>query len=167
VARAENIRTALESALRIPRTGIFFSSRRSGYPSAFLHNLKHNMVVHERTIFLALEFLDVPYLTDENERLDIERLDAGIWRVTARFGFREDPDISRILRQGAKCGLQIDLEMTSFFTSKAEVVSVTRPKWHSLRRGIFIWMLQNSPTIADYIRLPPDRVVELRTQVGV
>ncbi len=166
-ARADNIRTALGAALRVPRTGIFFSSRRSGYPSAFLHNLKHNMVVHERTIFLALDFLDIPYIMDEDERLDIERLEAGTWRVNARFGFREEPDISQILRQAAKCGLRIDLETTSFFTSKAEVVSVTKPKWHTFRRGIFIWMLQNSPTIADYIRLPPDRVVELRTQVGV
>ena len=166
-AKADNIRAALEGALRIPRTGIFFSSRRSGYPSAFLHNLKHNMVIHEKTIFLAVEFLDIPYVTDEDERLDIERLEAGTWRMTARFGFREEPDISQILRQAAKRGLRIDLETTSFFTSKAEVVSVTKPKWHSLRRGIFIWMLQNSPTIADYIRLPPDRVVELRTQVGV
>jgi KUP system potassium uptake protein len=165
-ARPDNVRAELASAIRIPRTGVFFSSRRSGYPSAFLHNLKHNMVIHERTIFLTVEFADTAYV-DDAERLDMERLDDGTWRVIACFGFREDPDISTILALAARRGLHIDPETASFFTSKGDIVSVSKPRGFGLRRKLFIWMLQNSPTVADYLGLPPDRVVELRTQLAV
>ncbi len=164
--RPENVRAGLASAVRIPRTGVFFSSRRTGYPSAFLHNLKHNMVMHERTIFLTVEFADTAYVEDA-ERLDMERLDDGTWRLIACFGFRENADIGKILELAARRGLHIDPDTASFFTSKGEIVSVSRPKGFGLRRKLFIWMLENSPTVADYLRLPPDRVVELRTQLAV
>jgi KUP system potassium uptake protein len=164
--RADVLSVGLACAVRIPRTGVFFSSRRTGYPSAFLHNLKHNMVVHEKTIFVNVEFADTPYVDDE-ERLEIDRLDEGRWRVTATFGFREDADVSSIIRLAALRGLRIDPETASFFTSKGELVSVTKPKGFGVRRMLFAWMLQNSPTVADYLRLPPDRVVELRNQVAV
>ncbi|HEX2829040.1 MAG TPA: KUP/HAK/KT family potassium transporter [Burkholderiales bacterium] len=165
-ARADIVRVGLSAAVRVPRTGVFFSSRRTGYPSAFLHNLKHNMVVHEKTVFVCIEFANVPYI-DDDERLDIERLDDSKWRVIAQFGFREDPDVAMIIRLAGLRGLRIDADTASFFTSKGELVSVTQPRGFGLRRKLFAWMLQNSPTVADYLRLPPDRVVELRTQVAV
>jgi KUP system potassium uptake protein len=166
-ARPETIRVGLDAAVKVPRTGVFFSSRRAGYPSAFLHNLKHNMVLHERCVFVSIEFVDAPYV-DDSERLDIDRSEGGLWRVNAKFGFREDPSIDRILELAAKRGLHIDPQSASFFTSKAEIVSITKPRrFFGWRRRLFMWMLQNSPTIADYLSLPPDRVVELRTQVAV
>ena len=164
--RVERVQTALAGAVKIPLTGIFFSASRTGYPSAFLHNLKHNRVVHERTIFMTVEFVDIPYV-DDLERLDIEKLDEGLWRVIAVFGFRETPDIATVLRLLGKRGLRIDVESASFFTSKAALVSVSRPRYFGVRRKLFAWMLQNSATVADYLRLPPHRVVELGTQVAV
>jgi KUP system potassium uptake protein len=165
-ARLESVETALSGALRIPRTGIFFSASRSGYPTAFLHNLKHNMVVHERTFFMTVEFVDAPYV-DDRERLDIERLGEGTWRVVASFGFRETPDVSRILKLLGARGLPIDVDSASFFTSKAALVSVTKPRYLGVPRRLFAWMLQNSATVADYMGLPPHRVVEVGTQVAV
>jgi KUP system potassium uptake protein len=165
-AREDNVKSRLGAAARVPRTGVFFSSRRTGYPTAFLHNLKHNMVVHEKTLFVTVEFLDVPYV-DDSDRLEIEKLGEGTWRIIAVFGFREEPDTGRIFRLAARRGVRIDMDTASFFTSKADVVSVTKPRGIGLRRKLFIWMLQNSPTVADYFQLPPDRVVEIRAQVGV
>jgi KUP system potassium uptake protein len=164
--RAERVQTALSGAVKIPLTGIFFSASKTGYPSAFLHNLKHNMVIHERTLFMTVDFVDIPYVDDE-ERLEIERLDHGFWRVNAIFGFREQPDIATILRLLGRRGIRIDVEQASFFTSKAALVSVTKPRYFGIRRKLFAWMLQNSATVADYLRLPPHRVVELGTQVAV
>jgi KUP system potassium uptake protein len=164
--RADSVSAGLSSAVRIPRTGVFFTSRRAGYPSAFLHNLKHNMVLHERTIFVVVQFAETPHV-DGAERLDIEKIDEGTWRVVAQFGFREDPDVGVILDEMARRGLRVDPELASFFTSKGEIVSVSKPRGFGLRRMLFMWMLQNAPTVADYLRLPPDRVVELRTQVAV
>jgi KUP system potassium uptake protein len=124
------------------------------------------MVIHERTLFMTVEFVDTPYVDDE-ERLDIEKLDDGTWRVIAVFGFRETPDIAVILKLLNKRGIRIEVDNASFFTSKAALVSVTKPRYFGIRRGLFAWMLQNSATVADYLSLPPHRVVELGTQVAV
>jgi KUP system potassium uptake protein len=124
------------------------------------------MVVHERCIFMNVEFAETAYV-DDAERLDIERLNEGTWRISASFGFREDPDIARILELAARRGVRIDPETASFFTSKGEIVFVSKARGLGLRRMLFAWMLQNSATVADYLRLPPDRVVELRTQFAV
>lgn len=102
-----------------------------------------------------------------SEGLDIEKFDRGTWRFVASFGFREDPNARCILDEMARRGLRVDEETASFFTSKGEIVSVTKPRGFGLRRRLFIWMLQNAPTVADYLRLPPERVVELRTQLAI
>ena len=104
---------------------------------------------------------------EDAERLDMEKLGEGTWRVIAQFGFREDPDIRLILDLMGRRGLVVEAEQASFFTSKGEIVSITKPRGLGLRRKLFMWMLQNAPTVADYLRLPPDRVVELRTQLAV
>jgi KUP system potassium uptake protein len=91
----------------------------------------------------------------------------GIIRLSAHFGYREDPDIHRILRQAARKGLVCSVDETSFFTSKPTLVSVSRRGLFSWRRSLFGWMLQNSTSVANYFRLPPNRVIELGTQVAI
>jgi KUP system potassium uptake protein len=170
-SRAAGVTAALARAARVERTGVFFTSRPSGYPSAFVHNLRHNLVVHEKTFFITVDFADSPYI-DDKERLDIERLDdLGLGdrsrRLSVVFGFREEPDVRKILKLAAGRGVHIEPDRTSYFTTKGEVVSITKPKGLGLRRKLFIWMLQNSETVADYLRIPPDQLVELRTHVAV
>ncbi len=156
----------LDGVPRVPGHAVFFSSGRSGCPGAFLHNLKHNHVVHETTVFLTVEFDDVPRVLDD-ERVEIQRGANGIARVIAHFGFREDPDIELVLRLAARKGLALQVQSTSFFTSKPTVVSVSRRGIFGWRRSLFGWMLQNSASVASYFNLPPNRVVELGAQVGI
>ena len=156
----------LDGVPRVPGHAVFFSSGRSGCPGAFLHNLKHNHVVHETTVFLTVEFDDVPRVLDD-ERVEIQRGANGIARVIAHFGFREDPDIELVLRLAARKGLSLQVQSTSFFTSKPTVVSVSRRGIFGWRRSLFGWMLQNSASVASYFNLPPNRVVELGAQVGI
>ena len=151
---------------KVPGAAVFFSSSRQGCPSAFLHNLKHNMVVHEKTVFLTVEFDEVPRVPDD-ERIEVMRGSNGTARIIAHFGFREDPDIGLVLRLAARRGLEFDPEATSFFTSKPTVVSVSRRGIFGWRRSLFSWMLQNSATVASYFNLPPNRVIELGAQVGI
>ncbi len=151
---------------RVPGVAVFFSSTRVGCPSAFLHNLKHNKVVHEQTAFLTVEFDDVPRVSNA-QRIEIMRGTNGIIRIIAHFGFREDPDIALVLRLAAERGVDYDMDFTSFFTSKPTVVSISRRGLFSWRRRLFGWMLQNSASVADYFNLPPNRVIELGAQVGI
>ncbi len=151
---------------RVPGTAMFFSSTMGGCPGAFLHNLKHNKVVHESTVFLTVEFDDVPRVPDD-ERVGVQRGRNGIVRLIAHFGYRETPDIRLVLRLAARKGVQLELDEISFFTSKPTVVSVSRRGLFGWRRSLFGWMLQNSTSVADYFNLPPNRVIELGAQVGI
>ncbi|MCM5568953.1 KUP/HAK/KT family potassium transporter [Burkholderiaceae bacterium FT117] len=156
----------LSGLQRVPGVAVFFSSSSTRCPSSFLHNLKHNGVVHETTIFLTAEFEDVP-LVPEAERVQVQRGANGVIRLTAHLGYREDPDIQGILRLAARKGLVIKVEEASFFTSKPTVVSVSQRGLFGWRRSLFGWMLQNSTSVANYFRLPADRVIEVGTQVAI
>ena len=156
----------LSDITRVPGVAVFFSSTRTGYPASFLHNLKHNKVVHEQTVFMSIEFDDVPRVLDD-DRIELQRREGGIFRLVGHFGYREDPDIRRLLKLARRKGLEINLDDTSYFTSKPVIVSVSRRGVFGWRRSLFGWMMQNSPTAASYFRLPPNRVIELGSQVAV
>lgn len=156
----------LSDVTRVPGSAVFFSSASSGYPGSFLHNLKHNKVAHEQTVFLTVQFDDVPRVLDD-ERIELQKRPQGVYRLTAHFGYREDPDITRILKLARRKGLEIDPSLTSFFTSKPVIVSVSRRGLFGWRRSLFGWMMQNSPSVANYFGLPPNRVIELGSQVAV
>jgi KUP system potassium uptake protein len=151
---------------KVPGVAVFFSSAATRCPTAFLHNLKHNGVIHETTIFLTVIFDDVPVVPDE-ERVQIMRGTNGVIGLNAHFGYREDPDIQGIMRMAARKGLVFKLDETSFFTSKPAVVSVSRRGLFGWRRTLFGWMLENSTSVADYFRLPPDRVIEVGARVAI
>jgi KUP system potassium uptake protein len=156
----------LEGFPRVPGSALFFSSSRRGCPGSFLHNLKHNKVVNETTVFLNVEFDDVPRVPDD-ERVEVQRGPQGIVRLTAHVGFREEPDIRAILRLAARKGVELDPDQTSYFTSKPTVISVSPRGLFGWRRSLFGWMLRNSVTVARYLDLPPNRVIELGSQVGI
>ncbi len=165
-ATRDGYRIDLSGIPRVPGSAVFFSSSPTGWPSAFLHNLKHNKVMHEQTLFLTVEFDDAPRVLDD-ERVEVMRTGDGIVRVIAHFGFRENPRIDRVLRLIARKGVICTLHDTSFFTSKPTLVSVSRRGPFGWRRSVFGWLLRNSTSVANYFGLPPDRVVELGTQVGI
>lgn len=156
----------LSGIQRVPGSAVFFSSTPEGWPTAFLHNLKHNKVMHEQTVFLTVLFDDAPRVLDD-ERVEVMRTGDGIVRVVAHFGFREDPRIDGVLRQIARKGVVCTLHDTSFFTSKPTLVSVSRRGLFGWRRSLFGWLLRNSTSAANYFGLPPNRVVELGTQVAI
>ncbi len=103
----------------------------------------------------------------DDERVEVMRGGDGIVRVVAHFGFRENPRIDGVLRQVARKGVVCTLHDTSFFTSKPTLVSVSRRGLFSWRRSLFGWLLRNSTSVANYFGLPPNRVVELGTQVAI
>ena len=165
-SRGDAFALDLSGIQRVPGTAVFFSSGSSGHPTSFLHNLRHNRVAHEQVVFLTVNFIDVPRVVD-HDRLEIERGGNGIVRIIASFGFREEPDIAKVLQLARRRGIDIDANETSYFTSKPVIVSTSRRGAFGWRRSLFGWMLQNSSSTASYFALPPNRVVELGTQVAI
>jgi KUP system potassium uptake protein len=151
----------------VPGTAIFLSADPDAVPTTMLHNLKHNKIVHERVVFLTLATADVPRLPDV-ERTEVHVLiPKRAYQATVAFGFMEEPDVPRALALLARHGLQFDRDDTTFFLGKSTIARAARPGLFTWRRGLFRWMQRNSPGAAEYYRLPPDRVIELGTQLAL
>ena len=159
-------KSAKNSALRVPGTAIFMASSTAGVPSALLHNIKHNKVLHERVVILTVDIAEVPYV-DPGERCEYHDLGDGFYRAILHYGFMEATDVPAGLKQMKKCGGEFDMMQTSFFLSRQTLLPSEKPGMAIWREKVFAWMLRNSATAMDFFKLPTNRVVELGSQVEI
>ncbi len=150
--------------VRVPGTAVFMTGNPEGSPPALLHNLKHNKVLHEQVVLLTILSEDVPHVAAE-ERVEVEPLEQGFVRLIARYGFMENPSIPDILKQGREQGLQFQLMSTSFFLGRETLIPAKKPGMAVWREALFAWMSRNARSATAFFRIPPNRVVELGTQV--
>lgn len=151
---------------RVPGTAVFLTAASAGIPNALLHNLKHNKVLHARVILLTIQNEEVPRVRP-SERASVNHIQKGFWRVVLRYGFMETPDIPPALNDLRRFGLALDPMETSFFLGRDNVVAGPRPGLPAWRRKIFVWLSRNGESAPNFFRLPPNRVVELGTQVEI
>ena len=154
---------------RVPGTAVFMIANPEAVPHALLHNLSHNKVLHERIIFLTVRIEEVPWLGFD-ERVSVQGLGEGCWRVVMRFGFKNKTDVPHALH--ALCpshGLSIEPLETSYFLSRETLVPVTgRDDGMALwRERVFVAMARNAGSAVDYFHLPANRVIELGTRVEI
>ena len=159
-------KSAHSSAARVGGTAIFMASTASGVPSALLHNIKHNKVLHERVVVLTVSIQDVPYV-EESERYEVRDLGNGFYRMTLRFGFLEETDVPAALKQTKMCGAPFEMMKTSFFLSRQTLIASKKPGMAIWREKLFSWMLRNAASAMEFFRLPTNRVVELGSQVEI
>ncbi|MBN1207202.1 MAG: potassium transporter Kup [Myxococcaceae bacterium] len=150
--------------VRVPGTAVFMTGNPEGSPPALLHNLKHNKVLHEQVVLLTILSEDVPHVALE-ERVEVEPLELGFVRVIARYGFMENPSIPDILKKCREKGLQFQLMSTSFFLGRETLIPSKKPGMAIWREALFSWMSRNARSATAFFRIPPNRVVELGTQV--
>jgi KUP system potassium uptake protein len=150
---------------RSPGTAIFLTAAPDTTPHALLHSLKHFHALHERVVFLTVEFRDVPWVPFD-ERVLCERLGAQCWRVRLRYGFMNEPDITRALEQCAELGLDLEPMQTSYFVSRQRIVPAVGPGGMALwRERLFAAMARNAGNVTDYFNIPSNRVIELGSRV--
>ena len=159
-------KSAKNSATRVPGTAIFMASQTAGVPSALLHNIKHNKVLHERVVILTVLIADAPYV-DANERCEIHDLGDGFYRAVLHYGFMQETNVPQGLKEMERCGGEFDMMHTSFFLSRQTLLASDKPGMPIWREKIFAWMLRNAATAMDFFRLPTNRVVELGSQVEI
>ncbi|HTS21864.1 MAG TPA: potassium transporter Kup [Casimicrobiaceae bacterium] len=151
----------------VPGTAVFMTSAPDATPNALLHSLKHYKVLHERNVFMTVEFRDVPYAAPK-DRILCERLDHNCWRVCARYGFMEAPDVGRALELCAPYGLTLEPMEVTYFLSREKVVPGVRAEGLALWRDrMFSAMARNAGDVTDFFNIPPNRVVELGTRVEI
>ncbi|WP_445949679.1 potassium transporter Kup [Sphingorhabdus sp.] len=160
------IKSAANSATRVPGTAIFMASAASGVPSALLHNIKHNRILHERVIVLTVQIEDVSFVRS-GERIVCKDLGEGFYRVKMRFGFLEETNVPATLDLVDLCGPKFDMMNTSFFLSRQTLIASKIPGMAIWREKVFAWMLRNAANAMEFFKLPSNRVVELGSQVEI
>ena len=155
------------STAKVPGTAIFMNSGSNGTPSALLHNIKHNKVLHERVVVLTVQIADIPYV-DEEDRFKISSLGDGFYRVVLHYGFMEETDVPAALSKLDNiCGGPFEMMQTSFFLSRQTLLTAEKPGMAIWREKLFAWMMRNAATPMEFFRLPTNRVVELGSQVEI
>jgi KUP system potassium uptake protein len=156
------------SPTKVQGTSIFLTAAPDSVPHALLHTLKHNKVLHERTVFLTIVTHDVPFVPPE-DRVQFEPLIEGFYKVEAWYGFKEQPDIDEILEScRTRYGFAFDVMDTSFFLSRDTVVPRSdHPGMAMWRDHVFAWMSRNATRATDFFNIPANRVVELGTHIEI
>jgi len=151
---------------RVPGTAIFMSGHPTGVPSALLHNLKHNKVLHERVVLLNVRTEEVPHVPPA-ERATIEPLESGFCRISLRFGFMDEPDVPHALAGiDAPC-FRFEPQQTSYFLGRETILCAPRKGLSRIPQHLFAWMSQNARDATAFFGLPPGSVVELGARVQV
>jgi KUP system potassium uptake protein len=156
----------LSPPISVPGTGVFFRAEGDGVPHSLLHNLLHNRILHERTIFLTVHNADIPFVAQQ-DRVRVTTLGNSCYQVDVNYGFMDDRDIPQAMELCADAGLEFELMTTSFFIARHTVVSTTGGGMAQWREALFATMSRNARDAADYFRVPPNRVIELGTQVEI
>jgi KUP system potassium uptake protein len=149
---------------RVAGTAIFMTSNLVGTPPTLLHNLQHNKVLHERVILLTVVTSDVPHVRSE-DRVLIEELGQGFYRLTLRYGFMEEPDVPDALMAASNRGFPVNLEETTFFLGVETLLATRRPGLPLWRERLFVLIARNALRANAFFKIPPERVVELGMQV--
>jgi KUP system potassium uptake protein len=155
---------AVEPPTRIKGTAIFMSAQPDGVPYTLLYNLRHNQVLHERIIFLTVGTAEIPRVPP-GDRVSIEQLTDGFYRVRASCGFMEDPDVHEILARCAEKGLEVPIEATTFFIGRETLLASDRPGMPKWRDRLFAVMARNTTRITTSFNIPTDQVIEIGAQV--
>ena len=154
----------VSSPIRVPGTAVFMNGNPEGTPPAFLHNIKHNKVMHERLLILNVVTEEAPYVPAK-DRISVERLGDGIYRLDVHYGFMEDPNIPKALSLVDLEGWTYDPEQTTFFLGRETLISTEKPGMAHWRKNLFIFMSSNARSAASFFDLPPNRIVVMGAQV--
>ena len=155
-----------EPPVRVPGTAVFMTPSNDYLPPALLHNLSHNKVLHQRNVLLSVETLSVPR-AETGERVSYTDLGHGFSRLSLRFGYMEDPQVPKALRDWPIPGPKFDAMDTTFFASR-EALSAKKDQGMALWRDkLFLVMSRNATPATEYFGIPGSRLVELGTQVVI
>jgi KUP system potassium uptake protein len=151
---------------RVYGTAIFLRGESDGVPHALLHNLSHNKVLHERVVFFTVHIVEEPWVS-EGEQVKVIDLGHQCYQVNVFYGFKDEPDIPKVLAQCECLGLPFEMMETSFFIARQTIISTPGSGMMPWREHLYVAMSRNARGAADYYQVPSNRVIELGTQVEI
>jgi KUP system potassium uptake protein len=151
---------------RVQGTAVFLTSDPDYAPTALLHNLKHNKILHQKNVILTVATADTPRVREE-ERITIQPVSEHFSRVKMKFGYMETPNVPRGLAIARKLGWTFDIMSTSFFVSRRSIKPAAQSGMPLWQDKVFIALARNASDATDFFQIPTGRVVEVGTQVTV
>jgi KUP system potassium uptake protein len=152
---------------RVRGTAVFLSVSADTVPSALLHNLKHNQVLHERVVILTVKVEEVPHVPLA-ERAEVHQAGMGFYRAILHYGFMDEVDVPADLRSIRSCGDGFTMMATSFFLGRQKLVASREQAGMALwREKLFAWMMRSSESAMEFFKLPTNRVIELGSQLRI
>ncbi len=149
---------------RVSGTAVFMTSAADGIPNVLLHHVKHNKVLHEQVVLLSLVTENVPF-TVGSTSIAVRAMPQGFYRVIARVGFMQQPNVPRILARCAKQGLTTEPIETTYYLGRQTLLTTGKARMARWRKMLFSFLARNSRPPSAFFNLPPNRVVELGLQI--
>ena len=150
----------------VPGTAVFLTSDPDFAPTALLHNLKHNKVLHEHNVILTIIFADTPRVP-QSERVTITPVSDPLQPGGAQIRLHGEPNVPKALAIARKHGWTFDIMSTSFFLSRRAIKAAAHsgmPQWQD---RLFIGLAKSATDATDFFQIPTGRVMEVGTQVTV
>ncbi len=151
---------------RVSGTAVFMTSSPTGVPSALLHNLKHNQILHERVVLMTIKTADKPFVKI-SKQVETQDLGKNFSRVIVTYGFMQNPDVPRALKLCEAHGMTFDMMSTTFYLARETVVPAAKSSLTPWRALVFRLMSKNATSATDFFKIPANRVVELGTQIAI
>jgi KUP system potassium uptake protein len=151
---------------RVSGTAVFMSSNQAGIPNVLLHHVKHNKVLHRQVVLLSLITENIPFAVG-NSAVSVQTLDHGFYRVVARVGFMQQPNVPRILARCERHGLIVNDADTTYYLGRQTLLTTGKSRMARWRKQLFSYLARNARPPTAFFGLPPNRVVELGTQVAL
>jgi KUP system potassium uptake protein len=150
--------------VRTPGTGAFLSVSPVGTPITLLHLLKHTEALPQKVVLMSIVSANTPYV-DREERVAITDLGQGFHRLIATYGFMETPNVPDIVDIATEKGLDMDIFSTTFYVNRETLLSSGKAEMALWRKELFAFLSRNAWNVTTFFGIPPNRVVELGSQV--
>ena len=157
---------AAHPPIRVPGTAIFMTARAEGAPPILAHHLKHNKALHAQVVLLTVSILNTPTI-GEQEAIEVTPVSNGFFRVLARYGFMEPPDVPAALERARTKGLDWHDEDTTFYLAHLTLLASDRLGMSVWRDKLFIFLSHNARRATNFFQIPADRVVEIGIQLEI
>ncbi|MCX5748118.1 MAG: KUP/HAK/KT family potassium transporter, partial [Proteobacteria bacterium] len=155
---------AMNMPTRVRGTAVFMSSTPGGIPNVLVHHMKHNQVLHQQVVLFSIRIMNVPW-TDIEKDLEVRALDHGFYRVVAKVGFMQSPDVPALLALCSKQGLELQPMTTTYYLGRQTLLTTGVAPMARWRKVLFAFLSRNARPPTAFFNLPPNRVVELGLQI--
>jgi KUP system potassium uptake protein len=155
---------AITALPRVSGTAVFMASGTDGMPNVLLHHVKHNKVLHQQVVLLSVVTENVPFVVGSSS-IAVRELEHGFYRVVARVGFMQQPNVPKVLSRCARQGLTVEDADTTYYLGRQTLLTTGKSRVARWRKVLFAFLARNSRPPTSFFQLPPNRVVELGLQI--